>query len=240
MNRLYKYIDKNATNMAEKYEPYLRDVKAAVFFLGEDYDPAPLKIELNHIVSKGYKLFCIISGDPEFEIGSSLQMGLATKLQDGPQAGALLAQLLEEEKPQKKKLLALVIAGIITIIAIAMVFILKPTKEEPPKADNLSLNEVYTEALIAAGADCIIVDGGISKEEMLLVENLDLSGLGIDNLEPLLYATNLKELNISNNNVMDITALAALANLEKINLSNNPINNYGVLDYLPKLTEIIK
>ena len=122
-----------------------------------------------------------------------------------------------------------------------LAIVLNPAKKEPiPAADNLSLNDVYTKALIDAGADSIIVDGGISKEEMLLLETLDLSGLGIDNLEPLLYATNLRELNLSGNNITDITNLAALSKLEKLDLSDNPVEDYGVLDYLPKLTEIIK
>lgn len=239
MNKLYKYVDKNALEWAKRYEASLKNVNAAVFFLGEDYDASQLRIELNHIVSKGYKLFCVIKGDPQFDSGISLQMGLATKINDGGDSPALLAKSLEEEKPKSKKPLIIGIAAGLIIIAVCLAFILKP-KQEEIKADNLSLNETYKEALISAGADSIIVDGGISKEEMLLLESLNLSGLGIDNLEPLLYATNLKELDLSNNNISDITALAALSKLEKINLSGNPISNFGVLDYLPNLIEIIK
>ena len=240
MNKLYKYVDQNVIEQAKKYEVALKDVKAAVFFIGEDYDEAQLKIELNHIVSKGYKLFCIFFGEPKFDSGISLQMGLATKIYDGEDSVLKLSEVLNEELPKSNKSLIIGIVAAVIAIAIALVFFLKPEKEEIIKADNLSLNETYTKALIDAGADSIVVDGGISKEEMLLVESLDLSGLGIDDLEPLLYTTNLRELNLSNNKITDITALAALSKLEKIDLSGNPISNYGVLDYLPKLTEIIK
>lgn len=241
MNKLYRYVDKNAESWAKKYDPFLSDVNAAVFFIEDNYDAAQLKIELNHIVAKGYKLFCVMRGNPQFDSGINLQMGLAVRLTDSDDAPEELAGLLEKESP-KKSSKGIIIALAIAIAVIAVLtIVLKPANEEPVlNADNLSLSEVYTNALIDAGADSIIVDGGISKEEMLLVETLDLSGLGIDNLQPLLYATNLRELNLSGNKITDITNLAALAKLEKLDLSGNPVEDYGVLDYLPKLTEIIK
>lgn len=240
MNKLYLYIDAEVQELAKKYEGYLPQVKAAVFFIGENYDETQLKIEINHVVSKGYKLFCVLFGKPVFDSGLSLQMGLATKINDDNDSIKKLSEALEKEIPKSKKGLVIGIVVTVVVLAIAFIFFLKPEKEEIVKADNLSLNETYTKAFIDAGADAIIVDGGISKEEMLLIETLDLSGLGIDNLEPLLYATNLRELNLSNNKITDITSLAALSKLEKIDLSGNPISNYGILDYLPKLTEIIK
>ena len=106
--------------------------------------------------------------------------------------------------------------------------------------DQVYKDEVYTEALILAGADSIVVDNGISKEEMLLLENLDLSGLGIENLEPLVYAANLKKLDLSDNNIKDITYIATLTKLEEIDLRNNPIEDYQVLEYMHNLKEIKK
>ncbi len=240
MNKLYKYVDKNIEKQAQRYESYLPNISAAVFFIGEEYDEAQLKIELNHVVSKGYKLYCVLFGNPKFDSGIILQMGLAVKIEDSETSPAKLKELLGHKEAKNKKSFIIGTVVVILAVLIGLSFLLKPKPKEEIKVDNLNLDEIYTKAFIAAGADSIVVDGGISKEEILLIESLDLSGLGLDDISPLLYATNLRELNLSNNKITDITALAALSKLEKVDLRDNPISNYGVLDYLPKLTEIIK
>lgn len=244
MNKLYLYIDNNSKEMAQRYISHLVDVDAAVIFIGEDYDSNQLRIELNHIVAKGYELFCVFSGEPVFDSGIKLQMGLAKQIADANDSPQKLEELLlkiKENNNHKVKKALIVIGVVIAVLLSAVILFLMPeTEPEIVKANNLKLDEVYLEALIEAGADSIVVDGEISEEEMLSITNLNLAGKGIDNLQPLLYAKNLRQLDLSNNNIIDITELAALSNLEIINLSNNPIDNYAVLDYLPNIKEVIK
>lgn len=244
MNKLYLYIDNNSKEMAQRYISHLVDVDAAVIFIGEDYDNNQLRIELNHIVAKGYELFCVFSGEPVFDSGIKLQMGLAKQIADANDSPQKLEELLlkiKENNNHKVKKALIVVGVVIAVLLSAVILFLRPeTEPEIVKANNLKLDEVYLGALIEAGADSIVVDGEISEEEMLSITNLNLAGKGIDNLQPLLYAKNLRQLDLSNNNITDITELAALSNLEIINLSNNPIDNYAVLDYLPNIKEVIK
>jgi len=246
MSKLYLYIDENCRKEAEKYLENLTDEKLALFFIGESYDETKLKIELNHIVSVGSKLVCVFFGNPHFDSGISMQMGLAKKIYDGPGAEEELAAFLNTVKKPKGKL-GLVIGIIIGLIMAEVYILFKPKKEikentaeAVTEIDNLSLSEVYLKALIENGADCIAVDGRISEEEMLCLESLDLSGLGLEDLKPLLYAGNLKRLDISDNNISDITELAALGKLESLDISNNPVKNYEILDYLPNLKDVVK
>ncbi|MDO5440956.1 MAG: leucine-rich repeat domain-containing protein [Bacillota bacterium] len=244
MNKLYLYIDNNSKEMAQRYISHLVDVDAAVIFIGEDYDSNQLRIELNHIVAKGYELFCVFSGEPVFDSGIKLQMGLAKQIADANDSPQKLEELLlkiKENNNHKVKKALIVVGVVIAVLLSAVILFLRPeTEPEIVKANNLKLDEVYLGAFIEAGADSIVVDGEISEEEMLSITNLNLAGKGIDNLQPLLYAKNLRQLDLSNNNITDITELAALSNLEIINLSNNPIDNYAVLDYLPNIKEVIK
>lgn len=242
MSRLRVYVDQNSKELVSKYSAYLKDTDAAVFFIGENYDANQLKIELNHVVAKGDELYCVLFGDPKFDSGIKMQMGLATIINDSDDAPCELENLLSQNGKDKTKTgTYIAIIGVLILVIVAALLIPKFTnKQSEVSADNIKMDEIITKALIDAGADCIVIDGGISQEEMLTIEMLDLSNKGIDDITPLLYATNLKELDLSDNNISDITGLVALAKLEKIDLSNNPILNYAVLDYLPHLTDVRK
>lgn len=80
-------------------------------------------------------------------------------------------------------------------------------------------------------------DGGISKEELEMAQELDLSSLGITDISPLAAASELVKLDLSGNNISDITPLAGMKKLQSIDLSGNAIDDFQVLAYLPALIE---
>jgi len=244
MSRLYTYIAKECDEDAKKYLFHLKDEKAAVFFIGKDTDIVSLKRELNYIVSKGLDLCCVFFAENEFDQGIEMQLGLATKITDNDNSIHELNDFFERiRKEKKKKALPIVFAIIVLLIAVVIIipFVNKPKNIiKVESVDNIKLDDIYLKAFIDAGADSIVVDGGISKEELEQITALNLSGLGIDNLKPLLYAINLIELDISDNNIEDITDIVALGKLERINLSGNPIKDYKVLEYLTNIKTVIK
>ena len=82
-----------------------------------------------------------------------------------------------------------------------------------------------------------------SQAELVLIEELNLKGTDtakISNISGIESFVNLKEINLSNNNITDITPIASLANLISINLSNNTninIYNNGTC-YLPNQSNL--
>ena len=61
----------------------------------------------------------------------------------------------------------------------------------------------------------------VTKEELLNLEELDVESADICNLEGLQYASNLKTLNLMENNVEDITVLENMPNLKKVDITGN-------------------
>ena len=76
----------------------------------------------------------------------------------------------------------------------------------------------------------------ITQQEMLRLERLTAKGAQIENITGLKYASNLKSLVLSVNNISDITPLAELTNLDFLILRNNPITDLSPLANLTKLT----
>jgi len=88
-------------------------------------------------------------------------------------------------------------------------------------------------------------DGEITKEEAAAVTFLDLSNKsfddmnskngGIRNIGALKYFTNLKELNLSFNNISDFSPLAGLTKLESLGFSGVPVKDLSPLKGLTKM-----
>ena len=77
-------------------------------------------------------------------------------------------------------------------------------------------------------------DGKITKGELsdsfadthnTYYETLDLSNIGISNIENLKYLANVRVIDLSGNNITDISPLSQVKDLHKINLGNNKIEN---------------
>lgn len=64
----------------------------------------------------------------------------------------------------------------------------------------------------------------ISKEDMELLVDVDLSNKGIKNLDGIEHAKNLKNINLEGNEITDISNLGSIEGLEKYNISKQAIN----------------
>ena len=64
------------------------------------------------------------------------------------------------------------------------------------------------------------------------------AGRNISNLTGLQFATNLKDLDLSNNSISDVWALAGLSNLWRLSLSNNSISDISALTGLINLNRL--
>ncbi len=108
------------------------------------------------------------------------------------------------------------------------------TPEE--REDVLEFEEALTNRLLELGVD-INNDSKISKGELNDFNNqesinnlkyeleIDLSDLGITNIENLKYLSKVKILNLSNNNITDISPLKECKMLKDLDLSNNNISD---------------
>lgn len=70
------------------------------------------------------------------------------------------------------------------------------------------------------------------------LEDLNVSGNSISDLEALVYYKNLKRLDLSSNTVSDISILGAMKDLEYLNLSGTMISSLDSLKGLSNLTEL--
>ncbi|RDY22952.1 hypothetical protein CHF27_010630 [Romboutsia maritimum] len=78
----------------------------------------------------------------------------------------------------------------------------------------------------------------ITKEFLLTLKELDLSGKSLKKINGLEFATNLKDLDLSKNNIRDIHPLKHLTKLTKLELSENKIDDVSILNNLNKLQNI--
>ena len=82
------------------------------------------------------------------------------------------------------------------------------------------------------------LNSNITKEDMELITELDISGENIESLNGIEYAINLVDLNISNNNISDISFVSKLTKLERLNASNNNISDISCIATLTNLIEL--
>ena len=76
--------------------------------------------------------------------------------------------------------------------------------------------------------------GPVTYEDMELLTELDLGYSGVDTVEGLEYAINLKKLDLSGNNIEDISPLKQLKKLEYLNLEENKISDISAIRDLKK------
>lgn len=75
----------------------------------------------------------------------------------------------------------------------------------------------------------------VTLEDVLLVESLDLSGLGIESLMGIHHFTELRVLDLSDNNLIYVSELESLENLERLNLMGNTIRNTEFVESMESL-----
>lgn len=78
-------------------------------------------------------------------------------------------------------------------------------------------------------------DSNFTVDDVLKIEELDLSGRNLTDLQGLQYLVNLVNLDLSNNNISDLQHIKNMDRLERLILDNNSINN---LDYLADLNAL--
>lgn len=78
----------------------------------------------------------------------------------------------------------------------------------------------------------------ITKEYLITLREIDLSGNSISNLNGLQYATNLNSLDLSKNEIIDASLLSKLHKLTNLELSENKIEDVSFLNDLKKLKSV--
>jgi len=87
-----------------------------------------------------------------------------------------------------------------------------------------------------ASADYIIIRGDIISTSLT---ELDINwGLTDEDIIPLQYMANLRQLRLSGNRISDLTPLAGLTNLERLFLCENPLSDISPLAGLATLTSL--
>ncbi|MBC5997319.1 hypothetical protein EAI30_03120 [Romboutsia ilealis] len=98
--------------------------------------------------------------------------------------------------------------------------------EDNSTIDNPTPIEIRDVNLVSAINNALGIDGStevINSSNILSLEELDASNLGITDLSGLESAKNLSLLNLSDNNIKDVTPLSSLDNLNGLFLNNNNI-----------------
>jgi Leucine-rich repeat (LRR) protein len=81
-------------------------------------------------------------------------------------------------------------------------------------------------------------DSDITYNDLVDIEELNISHQNITNLDGIECFVNLAKLDISYNNITDINKISGLKNLKELNLYNNKILNINSLENLKDLTKI--
>lgn len=98
--------------------------------------------------------------------------------------------------------------------------------EDNSTIDNPTPIEIHDVNLVNAINNALGIDGStevINSSNILSLEELDASGLGITDLSGLESTKNLSLLDLSDNNIKDVTLLSSLDNLNALFLNNNNI-----------------
>lgn len=98
--------------------------------------------------------------------------------------------------------------------------------------------EITDEALKQVLLEAVQANGyhALTNESLATIETLDAEGLGISNLKGLNHLTQLRSLELSNNEITDLTPIQSIVTLEKLKLEANQIEHVESLANLTKLT----
>ena len=161
---------------------------------------------------------------------------------------------LSEVKIAGKSLSTIASFAICAVIAILVITTLISKNGDEGDAGNGGNNTANASAPEAGGDEgpaveftdtqfemCVRNALGLAEDELITVsyvesvENLNLSGAGVDNISDIVMFKGLKELDLSKNKNIDISALSQLSGLTKLNLSGCKITDVSALSSLPNL-----
>lgn len=132
-----------------------------------------------------------------------------------------------------KKILAIVLSILMLTLMISS------NTVKAAESINIPDNKLRTVILESIGKSA---DDNITEEDIKSIEKIDLDdykdlkdGDKIKSIEGLQYAANLKELDLSNNEITDISFIKDLKNIYKLDLSNNKISDINSLSNLVNL-----
>jgi len=245
----------------ESKEEYLADFKDKLEFVSTlsacdkalvflDADTKKAKQDINFALDKKKSIVYITSDNYVPESGLEMQLGLETGFTDKDDMNKVLKALQKPSSASAKKSPALIVTVCILVAALiyGALFMINKSKDagraEPavqPQASAapsiIAMDTKLQKALIESGLD---TDGNgfISKDELVDVTELNLSGKEIADVSGLIYAENLKSLDLSNNDITEIQALVSLKNLEELDLRNNKVTDYSYIKYLPSIKTV--
>lgn len=111
-------------------------------------------------------------------------------------------------------------------------------EEEDTNVEYIDIEDVNLIKAINRALNKENLNSNITKKDMELIIELDVSGENIESLSGIEYAINLVDLNISNNNISDISFISKLTKLENLNASNNNISDISYISNLINLVNL--
>lgn len=124
----------------------------------------------------------------------------------------------------KNKILSILL---ISVMVFGMIPMQAYSTVDTSHSDNVEIKDENLEKALKEEIKEINPDynnGVITKEDIKLIIDIDLSNKGIKNLSGIENAVNLKNINLEGNEIADISMLGKLENLEEYNISNQKIN----------------
>ena len=213
-------------------------------FLNDDTHLA--KQDINYALDKGKPVICIKQESYIQDAGLEMQLGLEKVFSFDDDENEIVEAVLTKTI-KKRSFVPMLISAVVLIICIVAVIIfqnktntIKDDKNNDSihAIDTVSMDSKLEQALIDLGYDSN-GDGHFTKDELLLITDVDLSNKEIRDISAVIYMENLKKLNLSNNNISNAQALISLTKLEDLDISGNrELDDISFIKFMTSLKNI--
>lgn len=205
------------------------------------------KQDINYALDKGKPIICIKQENYSKDSGLEMQLGLEKVFSFNDDESEIVKAVLANNT-KKRSCVPLIILVIVFIICIIAVIFFKtkakPDVVEDDKYNNptqaiemVSMDLNLEQALIDLGYDSD-GDGHFTKDELLMISDVDLSNKGIRDISALIYMENLNKLNLSNNDISNAQALISLTKLEDLDISGNKLDDTSFIKYISSIKTV--
>lgn len=112
-----------------------------------------------------------------------------------------------------------------------------PSAASAAPADTVLFEEPALETCVKQQLN-IDEQTAVTEADMATLDGITCRDLGLTTLEPFVFATNLKRIDVSENNISDLTPLAGITSLTTLSVNQNRVEEISALSGLTALTEV--